>query len=295
SSERGWVLGYEESNFSFGLSTTGADDGDGLLTYLRGTTAMTPGRWHHVAATYDGTVARLYVDGELDAETRVQSGDLLVDPASPLVIGSYRDADEDFPMDGRLSSVALEPRAWSADEVRQDFARFAPRTELPAWTDMELGFLVEPFLTWPTTDAMSVTFETTFPTTAEVRYRRDDQTEEELTVFESKGASLLHECRLTGLEPDAKYFYRVHAKASDGKPLESPLLSFRTASSPGKAFTFVVMSDTQHNGDVAKRVSDLAWMHRPNLVVHAGDLVDTGTNKRDWTDVFFPSMQPLIS
>ena len=294
SSERGWVLGYEESNFSFGLSTVGADDGDGLLTYLRGKTDMTPGRWHHVVATYDGEVARLFVDGELDAETSVQSGDLLLDPASPLVIGAYRDADEDFPMDGRLLSVALEPRAWEAREVRAAFERFARRTELAPWTDLELGFLVEPFLTWPATDAMSVTFETTFPTTAEVRYRRDDQTEEELVTFTSPEADLLHECRLTGLEPDSKYFYRVHAEAVDGSPLESPLLSFRTASSPGKAFTFVVVGDTQHNGTVAKRVSDLAWMHRPNLVVHAGDLVDTGTNKRDWTDVFFPSMQPLI-
>jgi predicted phosphodiesterase len=35
-------------------------------------------------------------------------------------------------------------------------------------------------------------------------------------------------------------------------------------------------------------------MHRPNLVLHAGDLVDTGTVKSDWTSHFFPAMQPLI-
>ena len=32
--EYGWVLGYNDTQFTFGLSTVGANDGDGLLTYL---------------------------------------------------------------------------------------------------------------------------------------------------------------------------------------------------------------------------------------------------------------------
>ena len=60
------------------------------------------------------------------------------------------------------------------------------------------------------------------------------------------------------------------------------------------AFTFTVIGDTQTNGAVAKRVSDLAFEQRPNFVVHCGDLVDTGGNKTDWTETFFPSMRPLI-
>ena len=31
---------------------------------LIGTTVITDGYWHHVAATFDGTTLRLYVDGE---------------------------------------------------------------------------------------------------------------------------------------------------------------------------------------------------------------------------------------
>ena len=189
---------------------------------------------------------------------------------------------------------AWTPKCWTPEQIRTDFEERAQITDLPVWTDLEFGFLVEPFLTWPTTDAVSVLFETTFPSTAEVRYRRDDAAPETATSIRLEEATGLHELRLTGLDSDQKYFYQVFASGPDGESVESPLLSFRTAASEGKAFTFVVIGDTQTYGDVAKRVSDLAWMHRPNLVVHAGDLVDAGTNKRDWTDVFFPSMQPLI-
>jgi len=34
--EKGWVLGYDARNFFIALSTKGADDGDGLMTYLKG-------------------------------------------------------------------------------------------------------------------------------------------------------------------------------------------------------------------------------------------------------------------
>jgi len=292
--ERGFILGYEGEHFSFGLSTSGADDGDGRLTYLRGGTPFVPGRWHHVAATFDGSRMRLYVDGQLDAESTDQSGQVIYDPAAPFVIGSYRDSNEDYVLDGRLLSVRLEQEAWTAKAVRSAFQKQAALTKFEPWTDTVFGFLVEPYLTWPTQKAMSVLFETTLPSTASIRVRRDSDPEESAVEFPLVDSNSLHECRLTGLDPDQKYFYRVVAHSNDEMSVESPLLSFRTAASPGKAFTFVVIGDTQTQGDVAKRVSDLAWMHRPNLVVHAGDLVDTGTSKRDWTDVFFPSMQPLI-
>ena len=292
--ERGALLGYENRRFSFALSTEGADDGDGYLTYLSGGPEWTPGAWHHVVATYDGSTMRLFVDGVLAKESTAQSGPVLWNMSMPLVIASYRDTNEDFPLDGRLLDVRIERGAWSPERVLREFELQADLRTLAPWTDMEFEFLVDPFLTWPTRDAMSVQFETTFPSTATVVYRRDDQAPDQVRRLEISESKTIHECRLTGLDPDQKYFYRVEATGAGDQRIESPELSFRTAASPDRAFTFVVIGDTQTHGDVAKRVSDLAWMHRPNLVVHAGDLVDQGTLHRDWTDVFFPSMQPLI-
>jgi len=292
--ERGVVLGYQEDVFSFGLATTGADDGDGRITYLTGSAPIVWGRWHHVVATFDGERARLYVDGALDAETTDQWGEVDYDASAPLVLGGYRDQDEDYPSDGRLLAALIAGEARTAEEVRRAYETREELVALEPWTDLEFAFLVPPFLTWPTQSEMSVVFETTFPSEAEVRCWRDVDSAESAQEFPAAEPARLHEFRLTGLAANQKYFYQVTARNHEGELLDSGVLSFRTAASPDRAFTFVVMGDTQTHGEVAKRVSDLAWMHRPNLVLLAGDLVGTGTNKRDWTDVFFPSMQPLI-
>lgn len=293
--EKGFVLGFDETVFTFGLASEGADDGDGKITYLKGKTPIVSGRWHHVVATYDGKEMRLYVDGKLESQSSEQSGPVLYAEDAPAVLGAYRDSNENHPLDGRLREVSFSAKVLDSEAVADAFAANAKRTQLEPWTDLEFGFLVDPYLTWPTRDGVSILFETTFASTAEVHIRRDDQPAEEAEKQRLEKSTSLHELRVRGLRPDQKYFYQVKATAKNGKAVESPLLSFRTAASPDQAYTFVVVGDTQTNGEVAKRVSDLAYMHRPNFVVHAGDLVDSGRAKSDWTDTFFPSMQPLIS
>ena len=293
--ERGVVLGFNNRVFTVGLATEGADDGNGRMTYLEGKTALQPGRWHHVVATYDGTSLTLYVDGKKDAETREQSGPVHYAPEAPVVLGGYRDSNENHPLDGRLLEVTWASEAWNAGEVRGQFSKRArSHNSLEPWTDLEFEFLVDPYLTWPTENAVSILFETTFPAAAEVRVRKDTEKPEQARVISSPSKAL-HEVRVEGLEPHQKYFYSVQVSRGEDSLVSSALLSFRTAARENDAYTFVVIGDTQTHGDVAKRVSDLAYMHRPNFVVHAGDLVDTGSSKRDWTDTFFPSMQPLIA
>jgi acid phosphatase type 7 len=292
--EKGFVLGYDDEVFTFGLATTGADDGDGRLSYFRGRTAYRPGAWHHVAATFDGKATRIYVDGKLDFESTLQTGEVLYDLDAPVVIGAYRDKDENYPLDGRLREVKLESRALGAIQVEKAAQGRAVLPNSEPWTDMEFGFLVEPYLTWPRLDGVSILFESSFPSSSSLSVWRDDQTREQAIVLSDELVRGLHEYQVRGLQPDQKYFYQANIAGLQADTAESPVLSFRTAASVDRAYTFAVVGDTQTNGEVAKRVSDLAYMHRPNFIVHAGDLVDTGSSKRDWTDTFFPSMQPLL-
>ncbi|MGY8732953.1 MAG: LamG-like jellyroll fold domain-containing protein, partial [Pirellulales bacterium] len=52
--EKGWYLGYGEETFTFGLATTGADDGDGDISYFTAKTNYEVGKLYHVVATFDG-------------------------------------------------------------------------------------------------------------------------------------------------------------------------------------------------------------------------------------------------
>jgi predicted phosphodiesterase len=289
--ERGWVLGYDERGFTFGLASVGADDGNGAMTYLPAGRIYDIGRWHHVVATYDGASMRLYVDGGLAGVSDAQHGPILYDDDAPFVIGAYRDTNEHHPHDGRLHDLRMLGRALSDTEIRAWHDADASRGRLAPWTDTRLGFLVEPFLTWPTTEAMSITFETTVPSHAVIEYRHESGTPR--FRVESDETTTLHQVRLRDLAPNTKYFYDVIATTGRDEEVRSEARSFRTAATPDRPFTFVAIGDTQTQGDVFRRVSDLAFMHRPNLVVHAGDLVDTGTDKSQWTEYFFPNIQPL--
>lgn len=292
--EKGFVLGYDEQVFTFGLATTGTDDGDGRMSYFRGQTPYTPGAWHHVAASFDGKTTRIFVDGQLDFESTLQHGQVLYDAEAPVVVGAYRDENESYPLDGRLRSLSLESQAATPAQVQASARAGASIRGSEPWTDMEFGFLVEPYLTWPRLDGVSILFESTFPSEASISLWRDDAEGGVEVEYENESVQGLHEFVVDGLEANQKYFYQAKIIGLEGETVESEVLSFRTAATRDHAYTFAVIGDTQTQGEVAKRVSDLAFMHRPNFVVHAGDLVDTGSVKRDWTDTFFPSMQPLL-
>ena len=289
--ETGILLGYEGERPAFALASTGVDDADGMITYLLADRPWTEGRWHHLVGTYDGSVMRIYVDGELAGESREQSGPIRYAGDEPLAIGGYLDRNEDHGLDGRIKEVAIIPRAIGADEVRRRFARHADLAALPPEVDNTLEWMVEPFLCWPATDAMSVVAESTRPCSMEVRVR--DEFGRFFETFRSEEREKIHEFRITGLEPNTKYFYRVVANVG-GQELDGGLKTFRTAARRGDPFTFVAIGDTQSQPQVVKRIADLAYETRPSLLVHAGDLVTTGGDKSHWVNHFFPNMRPLI-
>lgn len=289
--ETGWVLGYDQSNPTFALSSKGSDDGDGVMTYLAGSKPYELGRWHHVVGTFDGSFMKVYLDGELVGESDAQSGDILYDGTERIALGGYLDRNEEHGLDGRILDLAVLPRAIDAAEVARRFQRHAELNALPPVVDTRLRWVVAPFLTWPTTTAMSVVGETSAP--AVMKLEVLEESGEVRTTLESSGKTL-HEFRVEGLEANRKYFYRMSGTSPD-QPIDSGLLSFRTAAGRGDAFTFVAIGDTQSQPDVVKRVADLAYETRPSLLVHAGDLVTTGSDKSHWTHHFFPNMRPLIS
>jgi predicted phosphodiesterase len=293
--EAGFILGYNKTGFTFGLaaksSATGSD-GFGTITYLTGKTEARKGVWYHVAAVYDGKQMRLYVNGQLDGTSDAQSGPILYAPSAPMVIGRYRDDDEDFPLFGAIREVMLCDHAVSTEQIAAHFE--ADRVLAEAGQDPPAGpqFVVEPYLQYATRTTMTVMWETNAPCTAAVEFG---------TTFPPRQAAkaekldTMGEVVLSGLEPNTKYFYRVVCTDAEGHQLPGKPLTFMTAVGLTDAFSFTVIGDTQRNPTVTGKVAKLMWERRPNFVVHCGDVVDDGAAKWQWTGDLFKPCNELFS
>ena len=290
SSEFGWILGYNEDVFTFGLA---GQDGPGRLTYLAGKTKYELGRFYHLVAIYDGRKMQLYVNGKLDAESEEQSGPIAYPAKTPVSLGAYHDSNECIGHRGRLRQIAIYPLAAKSKWVEHDFEHLAALTERPADPIYSaLQFAVEPYLQFGTQDGMTVMWRTSRPATTTVHYGETAKCTKTTRV---DGNRQLHEVRLDDLQIEHQYFYRVESKvaATDETKL-SEVFTFQTAVRKDTPFAFAVMSDTQGNPTVSRRLAEFAWGQRPYLLLHAGDLVSSLNIDHLWTVHFIPLMRPLI-
>lgn len=287
--EKGWLLGYDREKFTFSLSSKGADDGDGKLTTLRSKTPFSRGKWQHVAATYDGKSMRLFINGKADSQTADQSGPILYPNSAPFTLGQFRDDDETYGMRGALREVQLFKSALAPDLVAALFQQQATLADEPA-ISLPPAFVIAPYLQYPTRDAITVMWETTEPGISTVRH--GEKLPLELQV-KGKSASI-HEITLKGLKPNTKYFYQVETLGEKGGVTASGILTFQTAVDEDKPFTFGIIGDTQKNPSMTGKVMRLIWERRPHFLMHVGDVVDNGPDKKEWVnELFRPSAELL--
>ncbi len=293
--EKGWVLGYNKKAFNFALSTKGADDGDGKLTYLTGKKEIEAGKWYHVCAVYDGSTMQLWVNGQLDAESTEQSGEILYPEDAKLAIGCYLDSNESFPLEGRIGQVVVFDLAAKPAWIAHDFEHQKHWVSLPAKLDSskEFVFLVKPYLQFATQTSIKVMCELNRPSKVSVKYGETSNfTDSVVAVSQDR---LLHTASLENLKPETGYYYQVIVEEEGREDaIRGEVCSFQTASLPSSPFAFAVMGDTQGNPAVNGKLSEFAWALRPNFLVIPGDLVDDGPVKNQWVNEFFASMNPLF-
>jgi Concanavalin A-like lectin/glucanases superfamily len=80
---------------------------------IRGNTVLVTGQWYHVAATWDGSNVRIYVNGQLDNTPTARSGTIATD-TRPVYIGGRATTDQ---FHGMMRDVRLYNRALSAAEI----------------------------------------------------------------------------------------------------------------------------------------------------------------------------------
>ncbi|MGC6427521.1 MAG: metallophosphoesterase [Akkermansiaceae bacterium] len=296
--EKGWLLGYDDSRFVVTLSTEATNDGNGKNVFLAASEPFQPNTYYHLAATYDGAELTLYLNGKKSASSKVPGGAIVMPDHRRLSVAGYLDKDESHAMKGELISAAIYEDVATAEWVAKEFAHHASLiTTEPAdlRKHQPLTVVISPYLQFTTTDAITVMWETSKRGTGRVFYGETAECTQQVDLT-TEGP--IHELRITGLKPGTQYFYRTETQAegTDGpQEVASAVRTFQTDGGPEIPYAFAIISDTQGNPSVSGKLAQMAWSHRPNFLLHPGDLVSTGRRKKEWVGQFFSSMEPLVS
>ncbi len=124
-----YVLVLDEGRYPAYWAWTTEDD----WVHVTAVTPLTTGVWYHLAATYDGSHARIYIDGTLDNE--LEKSRTPYTNNEPVRIGSYPNTDGRFGMKGVIDEVRILNTVLDPDEIQEDYklGRYQRRDGTVAW------------------------------------------------------------------------------------------------------------------------------------------------------------------
>lgn len=234
--ERGWLLGYNGRRFCFKVSDgTRFPSGDDRNFAL--------GEWIHVAATYDGEKADLFVNGQLQVSAPLGNKLTLPEEPTPFVLGAYHDKDEHFPLVGRLDFI----RVYRG----QLPAHILPEAKKAAIPDHGPSRLTR--VSFPTPTSALIAWEDEAQA-ATLYYGSGKKLTDKV---EAKATEGRFEVTLENLKPSTIYRYRI-AVREEGKLALTPFYSFDTRHNLSQEKTAPKVPD-QH-----KRIVDTALATAPD-------------------------------
>ncbi|MBT5909373.1 MAG: hypothetical protein HOH25_06210, partial [Opitutae bacterium] len=199
--EKGWLLGYNDTNFVFSVSTASK------LHTITSKTAFEKGKWYHVAGAYDGKSMKLYVNGVEESAGSAANGKIAYPEKAYYTIGAYRDQDEFFRMKGTIHRVRLFGDALTAAEIRSLHAK--GKSVFPKG----VTYTVKPHLRFDSPRSATVYWETDEPGHAILQYGEGETLDLEV---KGKTQTRNHSMTLDGLEPGESYHYRITMVAQSG-------------------------------------------------------------------------------
>ena len=140
------------------------------------------------------------------------------------------------------------------------------------------AFRKGPYLQNVSRNSVTVLWEGSEPCAGEVRLIDHQQPPR---IIPAVGASdNLYELVIDGLDPGRRYRYEVAcgSEVAQGE--------FATAPTPGMPFSFVVFGDSRSNAGAHRMVVERIQREVPDFLVGTGDMVDDGSQERQWQEFF---------
>jgi outer membrane protein assembly factor BamB len=208
--ERGWLLGYRETKFSFAVAGT---EGNGRLTYLTAEDDFTIGSWYHLAATYDGSEMVLYVNGRSVATSKQQAGDIHYPPQAFYEIGAYHDKDEQHRLRGAIHEIGVYDDVLAPQEIATNHALKAGSFPEPA---EKISVKSGPWLEFTGSNAAVVRWETAELTGTSLELSPKSGRNTKAVLYEDASPKRQHEINLRNLKRNRIYSYVIQSVV-DGK------------------------------------------------------------------------------
>jgi len=150
---------------------------------------------------------------------------------------------------------------------------------LPLWPALGQSFYIKPHLQNVTTDGATLIWETPEANVGEVEFGLPGALDKKA---QDPAATKIHRVRLTGLQPETAYAYRVRAGADEASA------TFRTAPGSSRPTAFVVLGDSRRWDDRWQATNMAAHIERwkPEFYINNGDLVVRGHDYALWPEHF---------
>ena len=142
------------------------------------------------------------------------------------------------------------------------------------------AFLIPPYLQNLREDAITVMWETAYPTYGKVVYGQNGRLDNE--VVENEIPTTMHEITLVGLKRNESYGYRV-----DCFNLRSEVRTFNTLKPKDAPIKVIVYGDNRSYPKVHDNLVKMMAAENADMILNVGDVVSTGTNLTAWIDEYF--------
>ena len=287
----GWILGYG-SRSVFAAMSDGRHSLDDAIEVQTSRDNRWKRWWTHLAMRNTEETIDLLINGKQVA-TR-PTGDLSNkrEAFAELEITAYLENEPHMILENLVRFVSLHDVALSDAQIVERFEKLCQQTEAGVFSQSEAHFAARPYLHFATTNSVNLSWETSVPTRGVLKYGTEFPLKNKVPFEEPK---TIHDLEIPNLKPATDYFYEIESVTTTGEQLTAGPLTFQTAVEKGSMFSFALLGDTEARPHINDAIAKSIWSHRPNFVVHLGDITDGGKepHKWQWNYEYFAGMSQL--